>query len=405
MTVNPVRETRGGSRWILKPLAAGLSLGAIYTAVLAIPLDAAGGLGLGNGLTSSWIMVIYGWASLLAIVMSLRYRQPLVVTGNIFVLIFVKALGGRIPWNELVGATMLAGAIVLILGLTGLTDRVAAVLPAPVVYGVLAGVVLPLLAETFTELGVSTLLVGSTLAAYLLSRAFLGDRIPALLTALVVGVIVAVVSSEAGSFPSPDVPQLTLTLPVFSLQAILTATPVIVVFIALQANAPSIVFLRSQGYDPPERGMSLVSGAGTVLGSVFGPMGVSLSLPATALTAGPDAGQRNVRYWAGIVASGIGLLIAATSGSAARLIEFVPAALLIAVVGVAVLGILARALQEMTKGPLLLGPVVAFATASSGIELAGLGAAFWALAFGVAVSLLLERKGWRQIHRSDRLAA
>jgi benzoate membrane transport protein len=393
------RKVPDDRRRALRPVAAGLSLAAIFTAVVSIPLETATRLGLTAQETSVWIMVVWGLPSLLTILLILRYRQPLLVTGNVFILIFVLRLGADLDWPQLVGATMVAGAIVLVLGLTGLTHRLALVLPAPIVYGLLAGAVLGLLADSFTALGTSTLLVGATFAAYFLSRAMLGDRFPALLTAMAVGIVVAVIGSQTGPFPSAIWPQVTLTLPDFNWEAVATATPVLVVFITLQANAPSIVFLRAQEYEPPEQVVSLLSGAGTVIGSIFGPMGVSLSLPATALTAGPDAGDHDIRHWAGYLAATVGLLIALMSGFAAELIEFIPAPFLEAVVGLAVLGILAQSLREVTKGPLLLGPLVAFVVAVSEIRLLGLHPFFWALVFGLTTSLLLEWEGWKEIHR------
>lgn len=249
-------------RLALRPIAAGMSLAAIFTAVVSIPLEAASDLGLSTSQTSAWIMVVYGLPSLFTVVLILRYRQPLVATGSIFILIFVWLLGGELAWPELVAATMVAGVLVLMLALTGLTDKLASVLPPPIVYGLLGGAVLGLLADAFTVLGTSTLLVGATLAAYFLSRAFLGDRVPALLVALVVGTVVAVVSSAAGPAPTPVLPQVTFTYPAFTLSALLTATPVLVVFITLQANAPSVVYLKAQGYAPPERVISVVSGPG-----------------------------------------------------------------------------------------------------------------------------------------------
>lgn len=383
----------------LKPIAAGLSLGAIFTAVVAIPLEAALQLGLTPEETSAWIMVIYGLPSLMTILLIVRYREPLLVTGNVFILIFVRSLGGELSWPELVGATMVAGAVVLGLGITGLTHRLASILPAPIVYGLLAGAVLELLANAFTALGSSTILVGATLATFFLSRAFLGDRVPALLIAIGVGVAVAVIGMQTGPFPTPVWPRMAVTAPEFTLSAVLTASPVLVVFITLQANAPSLVYLRDQAYDPPARVISPLSGLGTLAGSVFGPMGVSLSLPATALTAGPDAGDHAIRHWAGYLAASIGLLIALISGFAAELLEFIPVALLTAIVGLAVLGILTQAVHEMSKGPLRLGPVVAFAVSVSGIELLGLGPFFWALVFGIAASLLVEWEQWREIHK------
>lgn len=381
-------------RDLLRPLAAGLSLGAIFVAVVGIPLDAASELGLSDVETSSWILVVWGFPSLLSVLFTARYGEPLVLTGNIFILIFVFLLGGELTWAELVGATMAAGAIVLVLGAAGLTHRLAAVLPPPIVYGLLAGAVLGLFADSLTALGTSTLLVGTTFAAYFLSRAILGDKVPALLVALFTGLLIAVFASETGPVPDPVLPQVTFTMPQFTVEALVTATPVLVVFIALQANAPSVVFLRSQGYEAPERVLSVVSGAGTMIGSFFGPMGVSLSLPATALVAGPDAGARDTRRWAAYIAAGIGLVVALAAGFAAEMIDFIPASLLEAIVGLAVLGILAHSLKEVTHGPLLLGPLVAFGTSVSDVQLLGLGRFFWAIIFGLAVSLLLERDAW-----------
>lgn len=381
----------------LKPVVAGLSLAAVFFAVLAIPLDAATKLQLSASETASWIAVLYGVPSVVTFVLAFVYRQPLVMTGNVFILIFVAAVGDELTWPELVGATMVAGLIVLALGLAGVTHRLASLLPAPIVWGLLAGAILMFLQDTFTFLGSSTVLVGSTLVAYFLSRAWLGNRIPPLLPALLVGVVVAVLTSETGPMPDPAWLPVTITMPEISLTAILTATPIIVVFITLQANAPSLVFLESQGYPAPERRVSVISGVGTVLGSVFGPMGFSLSLPATALVASPDAGAKRVRYLAAYVAGGAGVLIGVFAAFAADLTEFIPIVLLTALVGLAVIAILAQALQEITKGPLVLGPLISFVVSISELQLLGFGRFFWALVFGLGASWLLETRAMRRL--------
>ncbi len=82
------------------------------------------------------------------------------------------------------------------------------------------------------------------------------------------------------------------------------------------------------------------------------------------------------------------------------MIAFIPAALLDALVGLAVLGILSQALREITKGPLLLGPLLAFVVSLSDVELLGLGRFFWALVFGLTVSLLLEWPQWRALQET-----
>ncbi|MDX1658623.1 MAG: benzoate/H(+) symporter BenE family transporter [Nitriliruptorales bacterium] len=396
---------------VLPALGGGLAVAVIFVAVLSLPLSAAEPLGLSGPETASWIAGLYGIPAVVGIILSVRYRQPLVVTGNIFIIIFVVRLGGDVPWAELVGASMLAGALVLVLGPLGLTDRLARWLPAPVVFGLLAGAVLPFFKDLFVVLGRDATLNGvdvapnerlmaaATLAAYLAGRRWAEPRVPAIVPALVVGTLVAALTGGFGAasgggemFMAP-----VLTTPSFSLSAILTATPVMIVFIALQANAPSVVFLRSQGFDPPERTVSAVSGVGTVAGSLLGPIGVSLSLPSTALTATPDAGRHHLRYWGAVVSLGIALVVALFSGIAADLATVVARPLLVALVGVAVVDVLARALREVTQGPLVLGPLFAFAIALTDIELLRLGSFFWALAGGLLISLFLERDGWRRL--------
>ena len=55
------------------------------------------------------------------------------------------------------------------------------------------------------------------------------------------------------------------------------------------------------------------------------------------------------------------------------------------------IGVLAGTLQEALRGPLVLGPLLAFAVAISHLSYLGLGALFWSLVIGTATSWLLER--------------
>ncbi len=70
--------------------------------------------------------------------------------------------------------------------------------------------------------------------------------------------------------------------------------------------------------------------------------------------------------------------------------SLVPLPLLLAIAGLALLGVLSQALTQVVTGPLRLGPLVAFAVASSGLSVFGLGPAFWALVFGTVASFVAE---------------
>jgi len=382
-------QTRQG--W-LAPFSAAIPLIVLPIAVLSIPLAAAENLGLSTAQIASWILAVYGLTSVVSMILSYYYRQPLLITGNVFVLIFIASLGRQLSFAELIGALMVTGACVLALGALGLTPRLAEWIPAPVVMGVLAGAIMPFVSGIFTSLGDWPGPIGGALIAYLWGKR-LNTRLPPILPAAIALIAIAALAGDltpAGSFVWVATPQ--LTLPVFSLEAILTAVPVMIVVITLQSNVPSLIFLRNQGYDPPERVITLVSGVGTIVGSLLGPTALSLSLPATSLAAGPDAGQRSLRHRTVYIGGVVVLVIGLMGDLAAELPAMIPRALLLALAGLATVSVLARALHQITEGPLLLGPLFAFAIALSDVSLLGLGPIFWALVIGTAVSQGVERE-------------
>ena len=125
------------------------------------------------------------------------------------------------------------------------------------------------------------LVVGSAYAAYLVCRCFLDTQLPALIT----GLATAALAGRLGELPSR------ISSPV----SLVTARyrhghSVLVVVITLQSNPPSVVFLRSQIYDPPECVINTIRGVVTLVGSLLRPIGRPHSLPAMSLLAGLDAG-------------------------------------------------------------------------------------------------------------------
>ncbi len=392
-------------RRTLPALIAGLTVAIVFLAVLSIVLTAAGprGMGLSDRRTSGWIALVYGLPMIPSLVLTLRYRMPLLLTGNVFALIFFVSLGNRIGFPELAGASILAGAIVLVTTVLGLTARLAAWIPAPIVQGLIAGAVIPFVVNIFSSLSTSggarvPIMVGCAVLGYLLSQRLLGTRLPPILPAFVAGFIAAAATGQLGAFPSTfALPGLEFIRPDFSWTAIATVTPVLLALMTVQSNVPAVIYLRSQGFHPPERILNVVSGAGTLLGSFFGPITVSLALPPVLVTAGPTAGERSLRYRSVYLPVAAGLLIAIFAATAADLAMLVPPVLLLTMAGLALVPALAVALREISAGPLVLGPLFALAIALSKMTVFGLGPFFWSLVLGTAISLLLERDGWKRL--------
>ena len=405
-------------RRVLPALASAVPVIVIFVAVLSIVLTAAGpqGLNLSGPQTTSWIVVVYGLPAIPSVILAVRYRQPLLLTGNVFAVILFASVSHEFSFAELAGASLLAGAVVVLAAAFAVTRHLSTWIPAPVVQGLIAGAVMPFVTGLFT--GLSTVdaqgaaiaarvpfMVGAALIAYLLSRRFLEARVSPILPALVAGLAAAAVTGQFGGAPaSVALPEIVLTTPAFSVAAALSVTPVIVALIVLQSNLPSLVYLRTQGFAPPERVIDLVSGAGTMVGSALGPNALSLALPLVPLVAGPGAGEPGLRYRNVYIPAAALLLISLFAGSAAALAVLVPPLLLLAVAGLALLGVLGTALQAIARGPLLLGPMFAFAIALSKMSLLGLGPFFWSLVVGTLVTVLLERDTWNELRASLRRA-
>jgi benzoate membrane transport protein len=338
----------------------------VVVAVLAIPLATAQALGFTSHQTGAWLFALYAIPGGLSLALTRAYRQPLFLGWNGFLIAFFASLAGQVRYTDLLGATLIGGAIVALLGALGLTARVAALVPEPVV-------------------------VAGTFLAYVLGRRFLGPRIPPILPGLVVGLVLAGMTGRFGALPDTwTSPPLALSRPTYSPETILTVVPIFVALTALQANLTAVVYLHSQGYRPPARLIDIVSGVGSISGSVLGPVPVCLVSVLTPLTAGPEAGERAVRHLSVYAVGTILILIALGAGMAAQLPALLPLPLLLAIAGLALVGVLAQALGEMVRGPLLLGPRFAFVAASSQLTLFGLGPLFLGLVIGTAVSLVLE---------------
>lgn len=386
----PVRTAPAALRrdWVVA-LGPAVPVLILSLAAVTIPLAVAQQLGLSRTATISWVVALYGVPGALSLAIALLHRQPVLLTGNVMALVVMADLGTRFSYPEIVGATMAAGAVVALVGAVGLTGRLAAAVPPPVMYGVLAGGVLPFVVGVFTSSTEAPLLVGAVFVAYLVGQQLVGRRLPAVLPALAVGLAIAAATGQLGSAPDAvTLPIPTLTWPAISLPAIASVTPVLVVLITLQSNAPSLVYLRSQGYAPSERLLGVVSGAGTIAASLLGPTAVSLSLPATALVAGTAAGDRRTRHRAVYASGAVLVLIGVLAGFVAVVPDLIPIRLLLALAGLAVVGVLSESLQRMAQGPLLRSAIFAFAVALSEISVLGLGSFFWALVVGVLVARL-----------------
>ena len=149
--------------------------------------------------------------------------------------------------------------------------------------------------------------------------------------------------------------------------------------------------LVSQGYRPPITLLTIVVGINSIANAIFGAPPSTVARNGVALVAGDDAGPREHRYTANIVASLFALFLGLSATTAGTLLSVLPLSLVTSLAGLSILSALLEAVQKTVTTELRLGSFFALAIAASPLTLLGIGSAFWAIPGGLLVSLILER--------------
>lgn len=155
---------------------------------------------------------------------------------------------------------------------------------------------------------------------------------------------------------------------------------------------PGVAVMRSLGYEVPWRASMVTTGLGTMIGAPLGGHGVNLAAITAALAAGPKAGEDRQGRWIASTASGVVLMLCGLGATAfAQLIALAPEGVIPAVAGLALLGTFVASLRSALAEPEEQLPAgVTVLIAASGIAVAGISAAFWALLVGLALRALLR---------------
>jgi benzoate membrane transport protein len=376
----------------LSTVAAGFIAALVgYTGPLLIVLQAAQNANLTPEQTSSWVWAIAVGNGVMSILMSLYFRQPLIApwpTASAALLVTSLA---AYTFPQAVGAFILAGLLIALLGATGLFARMMEIIPQPVVLGMLAGILLRFGLGLFTAIPESPLMVVSMIVVFFLLRR-LQFRAP-LLGSLIVGMVIAVLQGQlslANVSVALTTPQ--LTPPEFTLNAAINlAVPLFILSVTSQF-APGQAVLRSFGYTAPINKILVILGLGSVAIAPFGGHGLSLGALTSAMLASPDSHPDPDKRYAASFANGFFYLLFGLFGTTVvSLFAGFPPALVAAVAGLALSGTISASLTNGLANPEQRdGAVIAFLVAASGVSLLGIGAPFWGLVAGVLVNAVLN---------------
>lgn len=385
-----------------QPLQSDLSLSATVAGLVAVLVSFGGTAvlmvqaghtaGLDAARIGSWLGSICLALGLGGLVISLRTRIPVVLAWSTpGAALLITALAG-VPFEQAVGAFMLASALMLACGVFGWIDPIMRRVPAEIASAMLAGVLLNFGLGIFTRIGEQPVLVLSMCAAYLLGRRYAPRY--AVLAVMAAGLAVA---GAAGQLQLRGIDwQLTefiWTTPALSWSAFVSVgIPIFVVGLASQ-NLPGLAILQAAGYRPAASRLVGATGLLGLLAAPFGSHSVTLGAITAAICTGPEAHpdpQR--RYVSGVVYGLAYVLLSVVAGAVAVFFQALPPALIMALAGLALLGAILGGLAGAMANPQRReAPLITLLATASGFSAWGIGSAFWGLAAGLLAHAVLER--------------
>ncbi|WP_016702334.1 benzoate/H(+) symporter BenE family transporter [Pseudomonas chlororaphis] len=365
-----------------------------YAGPLVIIFQAAKAAGLPQEVLSSWVWAISIGSGVLGIVLSLRFKVPVVIAWSAPGSALLVTLLPGIGLNEAVGAYLVASALILLIGLCGIFDKIVGRLPAAISAAMLAGILFSFGTGLFRSIQDKPLLVGAMFLTYLLCKR-LWPRY-AVLAVLLVGCAISLTMGDI------DRSALVIGLatphwisPAFSWNAGLNvALPLVVVALTGQF-VPGIAVLRNDGYHTPASPILASSAFASLLLAPFGCHGLNLAAITAAICTGREAHEDpGKRYVAGVMGGLFYLLLGIFGATLVSLFSAFPRALIAALAGLALFAAIGGALSSAMAVPRdREAALITFLVTASGMSLFGLSAAFWGLLFGlVAHGVLTLRR-------------
>lgn len=368
------------------------------TGPAAIYLAALGQASFSREETASILFAVYGFPALLSILFCLAFRQPMAVGWTLPGAVLLGPALQHLPFSEVVGAFLACGALLTVLGASGLIGHVMRQLPAPIVMGMVAAVFVPMVVRMVIAMGEASALAVAMLSGFVAVavQPRLAGLLPPVLVAMAAGAAFIAVEGqvEAAEVQGSWLASPAVFLPAFSGQAMLELVIPLTLTVIGAQNAQGFYVLRQAGFRAMQNRMTTLCGLGTFPMAFLGSVPLCVTGPTNAMISA--SGPKELRYVGGLFYAVPVFVFALFSPVSVGLALALPPAFIALLGGLAMLNVVQNALIAAFAGRFALGALVSFVVTLSGISLFSIGAAFWGLVFGYAVSRLLERDEFRR---------
>ncbi|MGW9329014.1 benzoate/H(+) symporter BenE family transporter [Bosea sp. NPDC055594] len=377
---------------LMHPVVAGLiSVIVNYGGTFILVFQAAKVAGLSPELTASWVWSVSIGVGVTGLVLSWRYREPIITAWSTPAAAFLVTALATTPYAEAVGAYIVSAAAFVALGLSGWFERVIRLIPPGIASGLLAGILLQFGIGAFGGASLDPLLVGLLVLAYLALKRC-SPRY-AVVGILVLGLVFLLLQGRVDlsglrlQFATP-----VFTMPEFSLNALLSvALPLFLITLTGQ-YMPGMLVLRNDGFKTSADPLVTVTGLGSLLMAPFGSHAFNVAAITAAIATGKEAHEDPSKRWTAGIAAGVAYILVGVFGvTLAAVFMAFPATFITTLAGLALLGTIGGSLAGAMADPVSReAALITFLASAANIQLLGIGGAFWGLLIGLAAHLILN---------------
>lgn len=362
------------------------------TGPVAVILSAGRLGGLSAEQIASWLFGAFFVNGLLTVALSWRWRMPLVFFWTIPGTVLVGPALAHASHAEVLGAFVVTGALMLALGLSGWVRRALAAVPMPIVMGMVAGVFLRFGLDLVRAVHEDAAIAAPMVLVFVLLSAWpaAGRRLPPMIGALLVG---AIAIGVLGRFALPPGAGLAapaqLYAPAFSWPVLLELVVPLAITVLVVQNGQGFAVLRAAGHDAPANVVTIACGAASIATAFVGTVSTCLTGPTNAIVA--SSGERARHYTGAVLVGLLALAFGLASSAATATMLATPPAFIATLAGLAMLRVLQGAFATAFGGRFPVGALASFLVTVADRPILDIGAPFWGLVVGLAVSRAMER--------------
>ncbi|WP_289007817.1 benzoate/H(+) symporter BenE family transporter [uncultured Idiomarina sp.] len=355
-----------------------------YSSAVVLILEAVKSLNGSVALQSSWLLALGLAMGLSSIILSWRYKAPILTAWSTpGVALLIIALAG-VSVAEAVGIFIFSSGLILLSGLSGISDRLLKYIPVEIAAAILAGILLKFVLALVPAFDNQPLITATLVIVYFVMRKLTPKLVFfwVLLAAVGLPVLTKQFDTNQLILSAPD---WVWVWPDFNFSLLVGVGIPLYVVTMVSQNLPGIMMLRSNGYAVPLSPLLRVTGLFGVIMAPLGVFAINLAAITAAICQNTDADtDRNQRYKAAI-AAGVFYIIAGLAGSLiVGLFLALPTEATSALAGLALLPVLAvNFRQAFSHEKTLLASVMAFIVTASGVNFLGINSSFWGLLIGL----------------------